>query len=55
MLTDGSQKLQLGGYLAFGIDHSRIKYADLNVFAEFVHGGSAALGVRLRHFLARPA
>ena len=43
----GNQKLQLGGYRPWGIDHRRINYAGLNIFAEFGHGGSAALGVRI--------
>jgi len=43
----GCQKLQLGHYLAWGVDHSRIKFAGSDVFAEFGHGDSAVLGVRV--------
>ena len=31
----GNQKLQLGDYLAKGVDHSRIKFAGLDVFPGF--------------------
>ena len=43
----GNQKLQLGVYRASGIDHRRIKFAGLNIFAEFGHGDSAVLGVSI--------
>ena len=43
----GNQKLQLGGYRAEGIDHRQIKYAGLNIFAEFGHGDSAVLEVSI--------
>ena len=39
LLTAGSQKLQLGDYLAEGVDLSLVKLAGLDVFAEFGPSG----------------
>ena len=50
LLTAGSQKLQLGDYLAQGIDLSLVKLAGLDVSAEFGHGGSAVPGVGIGAF-----